>query len=260
MAQRSAVVNVIAGAVVKVARGLNRDFGEIESLQSSPKGPSKFAAAALSRAEDGLLRELTRVRRGHRVIRGDMALGDVGEPAWLLAPVAGLRNFGRGLPWFASVVGLREEGRIVAGAIYDPLRDILHWAEYGIGAYANHQRMRVSAHGAVAEALVALAPPSGDTAVHAAWLSTLAAKGALTRQTGCSALDLAAVSCGRFDGFWGAGVAPVVAAVSGLIVREAGGLVEAVSPATGAMVAGNGFIGRDLAAILSQVARPPATP
>ncbi len=252
MAQRSPVVNVIAGAVVKAARGLNRDFGEIESLQSSPKGPGKFAAKALKRAEDGLLRELTRVHRDYRLIRADDPLGDPNEAAWLVAPVAGLRNFGRGLPWFASVVGVREEGRIVAGAIYDPLRDVLHWAEHGIGAYANHQRIRVSAHGAIADALIALAPAPGDAAGHAAWLRALAGTGAVTRETGCAALDLAAVASGRLDGFWGAGVAPVVAEIGGLMVREAGGLVEPQSAATGTMVAGNGYLGRQLAATLSK--------
>ncbi|MDP6953316.1 MAG: inositol monophosphatase family protein [Alphaproteobacteria bacterium] len=252
MAQRSPVVNVIAGAVVKAARALNRDFGEIESLQSSPKGPGKFAAKALSRAEDGLMRELTRARRDYRVIRADDPLGDPGEPAWLVAPIVGLRNFGRGLPWFASVVGVREEGRILAGAIYDPLRDVLNWAEHGIGAYANHQRIRVSAHSAIADALVALAPAPGDAAGHAAALRALAGTGAVTRETGCAALDMAAVASGRFDGFWGAGVAPVVAEIGGLMVREAGGLVEADTAASGAIVAGNGYLGRDLATALSR--------
>jgi myo-inositol-1(or 4)-monophosphatase len=260
MAQRSPVVNVIAGAVVKAARGLNRDFGEIESLQSSPKGSGKFASKSLKRAEDGLLRELTRVHRDYRVIRAADPLGDPNEPAWLVAPVAGLRNFGRGLPWFASVVGVREEGRIVAGAIYDPLRDVLHWAEHGIGAYANHQRIRVSAHGAIADAIIALSPAPGNAAGHAIWLRALAGTGAITRETGCAALDLAAVASGRFDGFWGAGVAPVVAEIGGLIVREAGGLVEPESAATGAMVAGNGYLGRQLAATLSRAGPPSSAP
>ena len=253
MATRSASVNVIAAAIIKAARTLNRDFGEIEALQSSPKDPGKFAAAAIARAEPTILRELTRARRGHAVITAAGG-GDAHADAWLIETVAGAGNFARGLPLFAIVVGLREGGRLIAGTIYDPLRDVLHWAEHGAGAYADRTRLRVSTRAAMRDSLVALALEPASDARLAAWRRVVIAKGAAVRETGCAALDLASLAGGRFDGFCGAGLSQPVAEVGGLIVREAGGLI--VRDADGILIAGNATVGQVLADCLDTATAP----
>ena len=259
MATRSANINVIAAAAIKAARGLNRDFGEIEGLQASPRGPDAFAAAAVIRAGEIVGRELARARRGF-AFAGRSATAAAGPgPGWLVEPLSGIENFRHGLPWFATVIGIVERGQATAGAVYDPLRDALFWAERGGGAYINNSRLRVSARAAVADALVALDTGAAPSARLAAMRHSLASEVGAVRETGCPALDLAHLAAGRIDGFWGIGLAPVVAEVGMLLVREAGGLVphtaapEGEPPGLG-LVAANAKLAERLAGVLRAAA------
>jgi myo-inositol-1(or 4)-monophosphatase len=229
MATRSPVINVIAGTVVKAARVINRDFGEISSLQSSEseKGPEKFVSAALRKSGEILAKELQRSRRGFSYFQHGAAPieGESGfDNAWLVKPIDGLENFRRGLPGFATVIGVRERGAITAAAVYDPLRDELFWADRGTGCYANHQRIRVTGRGRLDDAMLAV----DGTATHGGML--LAASGAALRQTGTASLDFAYVAAGRFDGAVAVGLDDIVSEVGGFLVREAGGLLSKVSP------------------------------
>jgi myo-inositol-1(or 4)-monophosphatase len=257
MATRSANINVIAAAAIKAARGLNRDFGEIEGLQASPRGPNAFAAAAVERAGEIVGRELARTRRGF-AFAGRSAPAGPG-PAWLVEPLSGIENFRHGLPWFATVIGILERGQATAGAVYDPLRDALFWAERGSGAYINNSRLRVSARAVVADAVVALDTGAARSQRLAAMRHSLASEVGAVRETGCPALDLAHVAAGRLDGFWGIGLVPMVAEVGVLLVREAGGLVphaggpEGEPPGLG-LVAANAKLADRLAALLRAAA------
>ena len=146
MALRSALINVMAGAATKAARGLIRDFGEVEQLQVSLKGPANFVTAADRRSEQVLLRELERARPGYGFLceeRGEIA-GD-GRHRWLIDPLDGTTNYLHGIPHFCLSIALERDGELVAGTVFDPLRDELFWAERGAGAYLNGRRLRVSA-------------------------------------------------------------------------------------------------------------------
>lgn len=224
MAARSAIVNAMAAAAVGAARSLNRDFGEIENLLSSRKGTRSFVARAHGRVAEKLARELSRARRDHAMPE-DAANADPAAPAWLFAPIDGLGNLAHGVPHLATAVAVREGGKVAAAVVYDPLRDELHWAERGVGAYVNRRRVRCSGVADPESAAVALAPPAGLSPARL----VAAASPADLRLTGSPALDLAWVASGRFDGFAG-GVSAAVLAAGGLLLREAGALTETLRP------------------------------
>ncbi len=216
MAVRSAIMNVMAGAAVGAARALNRDFGEIENLLASRKGTRSFVKRAAGRVETILVERLSRARPDYAV-----GTGEAGGPAWLIAPIDGMGNLAHGVPHLATAIAAREGGRIVAGVVYDPLRDELHWAEKGGGAYVNHRRIRVARAADLDSSVVALAPLEGLSPARL----VAAVSPVELRLTGAPALDLAWVASGRFHGFAG-NAAPAVRAASGLLLREAGALTE----------------------------------
>lgn len=230
MATRSALINVMAGAAVRAARGLNRDFGEIANLQASEKGPDSFAAAAVRRASEVLARELGKARRGYGYVEQGApprsASGDVAAE-WLVTPLDGIENFRHGLPGFATVIGARERGAVTACVIYDPLRDELFWAERGTGAYLNHQRARASVRGRTEAALVAIedAAEGANAASYFAASAVLTPRVAGVRTIGAPALALAYVAVGRFDAALTHAVPSTTAEVGALLVREAGGIM-----------------------------------
>jgi myo-inositol-1(or 4)-monophosphatase len=250
VATRSALVNVMAGAASRAARGLNRDFGEVQNLQTSERGPDRFVDAAIARAEEVLAGELRRARREFAYLSGAHAQAGGGAGAWLVEALDGAENYRHGLPWFATAICAREGGAHTAAVIYDPLRDEMFWAERGRGAYVNSQRLRVSARGSLGGALIAV-HLGADAAAQAAGLRA-AGRIAGLRESGAAALDLAGVAAGRLDGFWGERLAPAIAAAGALLVREAGGLVE--DGAGQPMVATN----QRLAGALGALIRDPA--
>ncbi|MFP6758333.1 MAG: inositol monophosphatase family protein [Alphaproteobacteria bacterium] len=263
MAQRSPIINVIAATVDKAARILNRDFGEIASLQASQsdKGPDRFVSAALRRSGEIIAKELQRARRGFGYVqRGAAPIeGDNGlDNAWLVSPLDGLENFRRGLPGFSTIIGVRERGAIVAGAIYDPLRDELFWADRGTGAYANHQRIRATTRNRLDDAMVVV-DGSAPAAVGRAGEIALTASGAAVRKTGASALDLAYVAAGRFDASIAIGIDDIAGDVGTLLVREAGAMLSTVALGDDqvATVAAGTRLER---AVLACLAKSPAAP
>ena len=147
MALRSPILNVMANAALKAARGLLRDFGEVEQLQVSVKGPGEFVSTADLKAERTLKAELTRARPGYGLLfeEGGAEAGTDPRHRWIVDPLDGTTNFLHGIPHFAISIALERDGEIVAGLIYDPLRDEMYSAEKGLGAYVNDRRLRVSA-------------------------------------------------------------------------------------------------------------------
>jgi myo-inositol-1(or 4)-monophosphatase len=249
MAVRSAVINVMASAALKAARGLLRDFGEVEQLQVSVKGPGDFVTQADLKAERTLRAELSRARPGFGLLMEESGSSAGSDPRhrWIVDPLDGTTNFLHGIPMFCISIGLERDGEIVAGVIYEPVRDEMFWAEKGLGAYVNDRRLRVSARRNLAESVIATGIPSIRAKIeHAIYLKALtpimrAAVG--IRRCGAAALDLAYLAAGRYDGYWEWGLSPWDIAAGTVIVREAGGYVTDLNGGDGSMESGNVLAG-----------------
>jgi len=261
---KSAIVNVMESAARKAARGLIRDFGEVEQLQVSKKGPADFVSAADLRAEQILRRELGKARPNFAMLLEEAgAVGEAEGDRWIVDPLDGTTNFLHGLPHFAISIAHEHRGEIVAGAILEPLRDEFFWAEKGKGAYMNGHRLRVSAREHMGEALIATGIPFKGRATNPRYLQTLDAvmgEVAGVRRFGSAALDLAYVAAGRYEGFWEFGLSPWDTAAGILLVREAGGFVTHIGGRgdplwTGDLVAGNQSLHGELERLLRQVLR-----
>jgi myo-inositol-1(or 4)-monophosphatase len=238
MANHSALITVMINAVRKAAGRLKRDYGEVDLLQVSVKGPADFVSVADLRTEQILVRELSRVRPdfGFLLEEGGVRDGADAERRWIVDPLDGTTNFLHGIPHFAISVALEEKGQLTAGVIYEPLGDQMFWAERGAGAHLNDRRLRVSARRDLSRAVVATGIPHLGREDHAAYLAQLSAvmpQVAGIRRFGTASLDLAYVAAGRFDGFWEAGLKPWDMAAGIVLVREAGGFVSDLAGGAG---------------------------
>jgi myo-inositol-1(or 4)-monophosphatase len=262
---RSPILNVMANAALKAARGLIRDFGEVEQLQVSIKGPGEFVSTADLRAERTLRAELTRARPGYGLLfeEGGASQGSDTRHRWIVDPLDGTTNFLHGIPHFAISIALERDGEIVAGVVYEPTRDEMFCAEKGLGAYVNDRRCRVSARRQLGEAVIGTGMPFGDRAGQPSYAETLAAVMTATsgiRRMGSAALDLAYVAAGRFDGFWEFGLQPWDLAAGILLVREAGGYVSDMAGghemmSSGDVLAANDHLHLPLAALIKEAIR-----
>src|ERR1700690_1567878 len=165
---RTALLNVMVNAVLKAGRGLARDFGEVENLQVSLKGPGNFVTSADRRAEGTLVEELRKARPGYSFLTEETGeiLGPDKTHRWIIDPLDGTTNFLHGIPLFAISVAFEREGHLVAGVVYNPILNELYVAESGQGAFLNDRRLRVAARRALADTVVATGAPniggSGD--------------------------------------------------------------------------------------------------
>jgi myo-inositol-1(or 4)-monophosphatase len=228
MALRSANVTVMVQAAQKAARHLVRDFGEVEHLQVSIKGPGDFVSAADRRAEEIIQRELARARPGFAFLLEEQGAVEGGDHRWIVDPLDGTTNFLHGLPHFAVSIALERHGELVAGVIYDPIKDEMFSAEKGAGAYLNDRRLRVSARGDLGRCLIGTGIPVLDWQGRDDFgrqLERVADHVSGVRRLGTASLDLAYVAAGRLDGFWEHGLKPWDMAAGIVLVREAGGLV-----------------------------------
>src|SRR5919106_4798816 len=212
LAPRSATITVMIRAAFAAAKSLKRDFGEVEHLQVSEKGPGDFVSHADIKAERTVRAELARTRPDYGFLgeEGGETKGD-GRNRWIVDPLDGTTNFLHGVPHFAISIGLERDGEIVAGVIYEPTRDEMFWAEKGAGPYLIDRRLRVSARRQLADAVIGTGLPFRERGDHPKYLATLARVMAATsgvRRFGAAALDLAYVAAGRFDGFWEYGLSP----------------------------------------------------
>lgn len=236
MAQ-SGVITVMERAARKAGSKLRRDFGEVEHLQVSRKGPADFVSRADKTAEASLLEDLQRARPdwGFLMEEGGAIEGAAGKPRWVVDPLDGTSNFLHAIPHFAISIAVQEPrpdgswGDIVAALVYQPVTDESWWAERGRGAWRQDQRLRVSARRDLSDALIATGIPylgHGDFGQWSRIFGALAPEVAGIRRFGAASLDLAWVAAGRFDGFWESGLEPWDVAAGMLIVKEAGGFVS----------------------------------
>lgn len=232
MIVRSAALNVMTKAAEKAGRALVRDFGEVEQLQVSRKGPADFVSSADRKAERIIKEELQKARPdyGFLMEEGGEIAGD-DEHRFIIDPLDGTSNFLHGLPHFAVSIALEKKGDVIAGVIYDPVKDELFWAEKGKGAYLNSRRLRVSARSRLSDSIFATGIPfmghqegEGHT-VFLHRLEKVMEKTAGVRRWGAAALDLAYVAAGRYDGFWERGLNAWDVAAGTLMIKEAGGFV-----------------------------------
>ncbi len=229
MAVRSALINVMVAAARKAARGLIRDFGEIEKLQVSIKGPADFVSAADRKAEEIIRDELKRSRPEYGFVleeRGVESGKDLSN-CWHVDPLDGTTNFLHGIPQFCISIALERDSRIFAGVIYDPIRDEMFWAEEGCGAFLNDSRIRVAARKNIADAVVVTGIPHRGRDGKEGYIEQLQAMMETVsgiRRFGSAALDMAWVAAGRFDAYWEQGLKSWDLAAGLVIIREAGGV------------------------------------
>jgi myo-inositol-1(or 4)-monophosphatase len=253
---RSALLNVMIKAARKAGRALKRDFGEVEHLQISLKGPANFVSAADRRAEETLREELMAARPGYSFLgeEGGRREGSDKTHCWVVDPLDGTSNFLHGIPHFAISIALEREGTVVAGLIYNPANDDLFTAERGKGAFLNDQRLRVAARRRLSDAVIACGLPHigrGDLALGAREIAAVQDKVAGLRRFGAASLDLAWVAAGRLDGYWERNLSPWDFAAGIIMVREAGGYVTDLdgrepTPSTVDVLAGNETIHGEL--------------
>lgn len=236
MVAHSGLITVMQKAARKAAPKLRRDFGEVDALQVSRKGPADFVSAADRAAERTIYEELKHARPdwGFLGEEGGTVEGDPAKPRWIVDPIDGTSNFLHGIPHFCVSIAVEDpmgaQGRpeITAGLVYQPLTDESFWAEKGRGAWLHDRRLRVSARREIADALIATGIPFKGHGDFGEWRRIYEAIGpevAGIRRFGSAALDMAWVAAGRFDGYWETGLQRWDVAAGELLVREAGGFV-----------------------------------
>ena len=266
----SPLMTVMMSAARKAGKSLARDFGEVEQLQVSIKGPANFVSAADHRAEEIVFQELSHARPGYGLLmeeRGEVAGVDKTH-RWIVDPLDGTTNFLHGNPLFAVAIGLEREGQIVAGLIYNPVMDEMFMAEKGKGAFmadrtGRDRRLRVAARKTLEDCLLTTGIPHRGRPKHGLFLDEMehAMKAvAGIRRTGSACLDLAWTAAGRFDGYWERNLGAWDIAAGSVMIREAGGIISDLDGGQdmltkGSVCAGNQQIQRALLATLGEAGK-----
>jgi len=226
----SANINVMVKACRKASKILIRDFGEIENLQVSLKGPGDYVSAADKKVEKILIDELQKARPNYSILSEE--IGEINNDEsfkWIIDPIDGTSNFLHGIPHFAISIGLEHNKEIICGIIYDPIKDEMFTAEKGNGSYINNQRMRVSARSKLKDCMIFTGGPRYDSTCKELCLKEYNkfSSEILTpiRKLGSASLDLAYVAAGRCDGFWQRDLNYWDTAAGIILVKEAGGFI-----------------------------------
>ncbi len=227
----SANLNVIIKACEKASKSLIRDFGEIEKLQVSVKGPADFVSSADKKVEETLISELQRSRPDYSILSEE--IGEIKKNSsyrWIIDPIDGTLNFLHGIPHFAISVALEKENEIICGVIFDPIKDEIFLAEKDQGSYLNNHRLRVSKRKKFEDCLILTGGPSyKDLNKNISFdnyikISKLA--NSPIRKMGSASLDMAYIAAGRADGFFQKGLSYWDIAAGIIIVKEAGGIIS----------------------------------
>jgi len=260
----SALLNVMLKAAQKAGRSLARDFGEVENLQVSRKGPADYVSAADRKAEEIVRDELLRARPTYSFLMEEQGeiKGTDGQHRWIVDPLDGTTNFLHSIPMFACAIALERNGEIVASVIHNPVMDETFTAEKGGGAWLNdRKRLRVANRRQLSDAVLSTGiklTGTDDDTRSLRQVAHLNPACSGIRRTGSASTDLAWLAAGRFDGFWEARLAQWDIAPGQLMVREAGGFVTDYSGTynavqTGEVVAGNEAIHAQLLKALKAV-------
>lgn len=250
MSRPSPLITIMVKAARAAGRGLARDFGEVENLQVSKKGPGDFVSNADHRAEEVIYSELARARPGYGFVMEERGIveGTDKTNRFIVDPLDGTLNFLHGVPHFCISIGLEREGNLHAGVVYNPISGDIYWAEKGQGAWLENRRLRVATRMKLSQALLATGIPNiGQSEdIHKTFwteLTHMTQEVVGVRRFGSAALDLAYVASGRFDGFWERNLKPWDIAAGIVLVREAGGLVHDIDGrdvlASGNIIAAN---------------------
>tara|TARA_B100000678_G_scaffold41128_1_gene30651 strand:- start:488 stop:1282 length:795 start_codon:yes stop_codon:yes gene_type:complete len=225
-------INVMVKACRKAAKILIRDFGEVEKLQVSLKGPGDFVTVSDKRVEKILIDELQRARPNYSILSEEIGLIKKDEEfKWIIDPIDGTANFLHGIPHFGISIGLEHNKEIICGIIYDPIKNEMFFAEKGNGSYLNDQRMRVSARSKLMDCIIFTGGPSfksndEDKKLSLKEYEKFSSKvGTPLRKMGSASLDMAYVAAGRCDGFWQRNLNYWDIAAGIILVKEAGGFV-----------------------------------
>lgn len=263
---RSAIINVMVQAAMKAGRSLARDFGEVQNLQVSLKGPGDYVSQADRKAEDIIFAELSKARPGYGFLMEERGAveGEDSQHRWIVDPLDGTTNFLHGIPVFSISIALERQGQIVAAVVYNPAMDELYTAERGGGTFLNDRRLRVSGRTKLVDAVIGCGVPHLGRGHHGNFLLELRnvmGEVAGVRRLGSAALDLAYVAAGRMDGFWETALSPWDVAAGILLVREAGGFVSDGKGGQdmlegGSIVAGNELIHKALLKTLKKPVTP----
>ena len=253
----SALINVMVAAALQAGRGLKRDFGELENLQVSVKGPGDFVSAADHKAETILVDALSKARPGYSFVLEESGTisGTDKSHTWFIDPLDGTTNFLHGLPIFAISIALARDNQIVAGLVHNPATGDIYAAERGQGAFLNNRRLRVAARRDLSGALIGCGIPhigkAKDHPQFNAEFAAVMAKVSNLRRLGAAALDLCFVASGCYDGFWERNLQAWDIAAGIIMVKEAGGFVTDADGgsdmlAKGSICAGNEIVHRAL--------------
>jgi myo-inositol-1(or 4)-monophosphatase len=246
----SANLNVMMKTARRAGRALLKDFGEVENLQVSTKGPGDFVTRADKNAEFMIREALMDARPTYGFLGEEGTEIEGADPTrrWIVDPLDGTTNYLHGLPHWAVSIALEHKGQIVIGVIYDPMKDELFFAEKGSGAWLNEKRLRVSGRSKMSESIFSTGLPFAGRADLPATLQDLARilpTCAGVRRWGAASLDLAYVAAGRYDGFWERRLKSWDMAAGLIIVREAGGMVESINPANNIIESGEVICGAE---------------
>ena len=249
---------------MKAGRSLVRDFGEVENLQVSRKGPGDFVSAADRKAEEIIKTELMKARPQYGLVMEESGViqGTDGQHRWHVDPLDGTTNFLHGIPLFSTSIALERNNQIVAGVIYNPIMDELYTAERGRGAFLNDRRLRVAGRTELPEMVFGTGMPfigRGDHGRTLKELRYLAPEVAGVRRFGAASLDLAWTASGRLDGYWEHDLNSWDIAAGILMVREAGGYASDTAGKdrmleNGCVVVGNEFAHKYLLRLIKQAA------
>ena len=257
MSKPSPVGTVMIKAARDAGRALARDFGEVEHLQVSKKGPADFVSNADHKAEKIIFESLSKARPGYGFIMEESGIveGTDKSNRFIIDPLDGTLNFLHGQPHFAVSIALEREGQLLTGVVYDVIKNEIFWAETGRGAWLDQRKLVVAGRRKLTESVIATGTPwhgKAEEAHEAFWgeMAALTPVSAGIRRYGSAALDLAWVAAGRFDAFWERGLKPWDIAAGMVLVREAGGYVEEIDGgnplSTGSIVAANEALMPDL--------------
>jgi myo-inositol-1(or 4)-monophosphatase len=231
MRLNSPQINLITRACMKASRSLIRDFGELENLQVSSKGPGDFVSSADKRTEKIIIDELQKAHPEYGIITEEAGIINKSNTKnrWIVDPIDGTMNFLNGIPQFAISVGYEEDSEVKCGVIFNPIMNEMFCAEKGNGAYLNNSRIRVSNKKKLKDAMLVTGGPKGDSKIKDKIFSeyiNVSNNSSNVRKFGSAALDMAYVACGRFDGYWQRELNYWDIAAGIVIIKEAGGFVD----------------------------------